>query len=66
MSHQQLVSNKIDVFGASVVLENDDILAGHSFLDSVKLVVRSLTLRLRRAGRTAAMQRHKRADRGDE
>src|SRR5215510_8561359 len=66
MPHQQLVSNKVDVFGASVVLENDDVLAVHRFLGSAKLVVGSITLRLRRAGRTAAVQRHKRADGGYE
>jgi len=66
MPHQQLVSNKIDVFWASVLVENDDILAGHSFLGSAKLVVGSITLRLRRGRYTVSAQRYKRADRGYE
>src|SRR6185436_15900229 len=66
MPHQQLISNEIDVFGSNVVLETDDILPLHRFPGSAKLVVGSITLRLRRAGCTVSAQRYKRADRGYE
>ena len=42
MSREQLVGYKLDVFGASVVLENDDVLISQGLTDLAKLVVRPL------------------------
>ena len=63
MLREQLVSNEFHVFGASVVLENDNVLISQGFLDSAELVFVPFTLLLRRLGRAAAVQRHEGTER---